>query len=63
MICVAREFLSEFFPGRRRRIRLDRNVPMLLVTGHRREKIDAIIGADDRVKRLIVFTRTSRVNL
>lgn len=36
---------------------------MLLVTGHRREKIDAIIGADDRIKRLIVFTRTSRVNL
>ena len=64
MICVARQYLEDFFPHlKKRRIRLDRRVPMILITGHHRERIDAVIGKDNRIKHLVVFTRTSRVGL
>ncbi len=55
MIAFAKDFIDTL---RRPRIRMAVPDRMLLYTGARREKIDAHFSADNRIRQLIVHTRT-----
>lgn len=54
MIAFARDFVRR---RREARIRLREPVSTIVVTGARRESIDAVFGADRRLVQLIVHTR------
>ena len=55
MICFTREFVRKHFG--RRRIPIAAPASTIVITGSRRESIDAVIDGNRRIRQLIIHTR------